>query len=203
MTTAIANPVATEAACPGWGLGALPDDRRYELIDGKPVELPPMRFTQAVVANQMSYLFAQYVQSEGLPYLTGVDASFRLGLPQGNSRIPDVSVTAVRRILGSLDDEPSAWEGIPDIAVEVISPSDAYVDVIGKANLYLSQGVATVLLVDLYHREVTVRQASGEIRVLTADDTLTGEPTLPGFSCRVDDIFSNLNLLLTSETDGN
>ena len=161
-----------------------------------------MGFTQAVVANQMSYLFARHVQSEGLPYLTGVDASFRLGLPQGNSRIPDVSVTAVSRILGSLDDEPSAWEGIPDIAVEVISPSDAYVDVIAKANLYLSQGVATVLLVDLYHREVTVRQASGEIRVLTADDTLTGEPTLPGFSCRVDDIFSNLDLLLTSETDG-
>ena len=93
----------------------------------------------------------------------------------------------------AIEDEPGAWEGTPDIAVEVISLTDTYVDVIEKARLYLRQGVATVLLVDAYNREVTVRQSTGETRVLATDDILTGEPILPGFSCSVTEIFSGLD----------
>lgn len=205
MTTASAIPIAREAEVgytdQDWG--RRPDDRRYELVDGELVELPPMRFSQATVASQLVRLFARYIQNEGLPYLTSVDASFRLGLSQGNFRIPDAHVTAARRVLASIDDEPSAWEGSPDIAVEVVSPTDAYVDVVAKALLYLNHGVSTVLLIDLYHREVTVRQSTGEIHVLTADGMLTGEPILPGFSCPVAEIFSDLDRILLPETEGN
>ena len=159
--------------------------------------------SNALVAGTIYRLFSQHIASEGLPLLAGVGASFRLGLSRGNFRIPDAHVTATRRVLASIDDEPSAWEGSPGIAVEVISPTDAYVDVIAKAKLYLNHGVATVLLADLYHREVTVRQSTGEIRVLTADDVLTGEPVLPGFSCSVAEIFSDLDQLIILETEGN
>ncbi len=203
MTTVITPPIHDEVANAENDWRNRPDDRQYELVDGEPVELPPMRFSQAVIASHIVHLFTLHIQSEGLPYLASVDASFRLGLPQGNSRIPDAHVTAVSRILASLEDEPSVWEGSPDIAVEVISPTDAYVDVIGKAQLYLRQGVSTVLLVDAYHREVTVRQSTGEIRVLTTGDALSGAPVLPGFSCSVAEIFSELDRILMSETEAN
>ena len=212
MTTAIATapPIATETESEESRLGLdfchLPDDRRYEMVDGEPVELPPMRVFNGTVVNKIGRLFGDYIDEAGLPFVASAGASFRLGLSRANFRIPDVSVTHVRQLPASIDDEPSALDGSPDIAVEVISPTDAYVDVIAKAGLYLRQGVATVLLVDLYHREVTVRQASGQIRVLTDDDTLTGEPTLPGFSCRVAEIFSDLDRLLelaTTETEAN
>ena len=205
MTTAVATatPITTETEKTYLDLGYchLPDDRRYEMVDGELVELPPMRYSQAAVIRRIDRLFGDYVDSEELPFSVMPMTSFRLGLSRANFRIPDVSVTHVRQLPTSLDDEPSALDGCPDIAVEVISPTDAYVDVIAKAGLYLGQGVATVLLVDLYHREVTVRQATGEIRVLSGDDTLTGEPTLPGFSCRVSSIFTDLDRLLTASRE--
>ena len=209
MTTAVATatPITIETGTEKTYLDTdfcyLPDDRRYEMVDGELVELPPLRIYNAAVIGQIHQLFRDYVRSESLPFLVAPGASFRLGLSRANFRIPDVSVTHVRELPTSLDDEPSALEGCPDIAVEVISPTDAYLDVIAKASLYLGQGVATVLLVDLYHREVTVRQANGEIRVLSGDDTLTGEPTLPGFSCRVTEIFADLDRLLTAQREEN
>ena len=209
MTTAIAASasIATEAevkkACLDLDFCHLSDDRRYEMIDGKLVELPPMRVFNGTVVNIIGRLFGDYIDEEGQPFVVSAGASFRLGLSRANFRIPNVSVAHVRQLPASLADEPRALDGSTDIAVEVISPTDAYVDVIAKAALYLRQGVATVLLVDLYHREVTVRQATGEIHVLAVDDTLTGEPTLPGFSCRVAEIFHDLDRLLALQEEDN
>lgn len=169
------------------------DGQRYELIDGQPVELPPMRLSHSVVAGTICRLFDRHIANDGLPFVAGVGAAFRLGMSRSNFRIPDLHVTALQRLQIDLNNEPGVWEGFPDIAVEVVSPTDAYLDVIAKARLYLRQGVAVALLVDALHREVTVRQSDGIIRVLTADDTLRLDPTLPGFSCRVADIFSDLD----------
>lgn len=169
------------------------DGKRYELIDGHPVELPPMRVSHSVVAGTMCRLFDRHIENGGLPFVAGVGAAFRLGMSRSNFRIPDLHVTALQRLQIDINNEPGVWEGFPDIAAEVISPTDAYIDVIAKARLYLRQGVAVVLLIDALHREVTVRQSDGMIRVLTADDTLELDPTLPGFSCRVADIFSDLD----------
>ena len=170
------------------------DGKRYELIDGQPVELPPMRVSHSVVAGTIYRLFDRHIENEGLPFVAGVGAAFRLGMSRSNFRIPDLHVTALQRLQIDINNEPpGVWEGFPDIAVAVISPTDAYIDVIAKARLYLRQGVAVVLLIDARHREVAVRQSDGMIRVLTADDTLELDPTLSGFSCRVTDIFSDLD----------
>ena len=171
------------------------DGKRYELIDGVAVERPPMRMSHSAVAGTMHRLFGNHIASARLPFVAGVGASFRLGMSRANFRIPDVHVTALERIAIDLSDEPGVWEGYPDIAVEVVSPTDAYLDVVAKARLYLRQGVAVALLIDARHREVTMRQSDGAIRVLTADDTLELEATLPGFSCPVAEIFVDLDRL--------
>ncbi len=180
----------------------LPDDgKRYELVDGELKELPPMRMSHSAVVSKIDRLFGQHVESEGLPFLVGQGAAFRLGLSGANFRVPDLHVTALQRVPASLDAEPGIWGGFPDIAVEVISPTDTYVEVIGKARLYLERGVAIVLLIDLYHREVTARQSTGEIHVLTTDDMLTLNPVLPGFSCPVADVFSDLDRMAALGTE--
>ena len=193
MTTATAPTIHEETVHAEKDWSNLPDDRRYEMVDGELVELPPMRRAPSIVAGKISRLFDQYIEDENLLFWVGSGASFRLGLSSANFRIPDVSVTAERPGTPDIEDEPGVWEGTPDIAVEVVSLTDTYVDVIEKARLYLRQGVATVLLVDAYNREVTVRQSTGETRVLTTDDIFTGEPVLPGFSCSVAEIFSGLD----------
>ena len=152
-----------------------------------------MRRAPSIVTSKLNLLLEQHIEDGNLPFWVGIGASFRLGLSSANFRIPDLCVTAERPGTPAIEDEPGVWEGTPDIAVEVVSPTDAYVEVIDKARLYLRQGVATVLLVDAYHRELTVRQSTGEIRVLTTNDVLTGEPVLPMFSCSVSEIFSGLD----------
>ena len=203
MTTATATTVAEGTVYADPGRCNLPDARRYEMVDGELVELPPMRRAPSIVAGKINRLFEQHIEDENLPFWVGIGVSFRLGLSSVNFRVPDLSVTAERPGAPAIEDEPGVWEGTPDIAVEVVSPTDAYVDVIEKARLYLRQGVATVLLVDAYSREVTVRQSTGETRVLTTDDILTGEPVLPGFSCSVAEIFSGLDRVTALRAEGN
>ena len=185
------EPADTDIEARSWA----DDGKRYELIDGVVVERPPMRMSHSAVAGTMHRLFGNHIAGAQLPFVAGVGASFRLGMSRANFRIPDVHVTALERIAIDLSDEPGVWEGYPDIAVEVVSPTDAYLDVVAKARLYLRQGVAVALLIDARHREVTVRQSDGAIRVLTADDTLELEATLPGFSCPVAEIFADLDRL--------
>ena len=187
---------ASEPADTGIAAHRRPDDgKRCELIDGVMVERPPMRMSHSAVAGTMHRLFGNHIADARLPFVAGVGASFRLGMSRANFRIPDVHVTALERIAIDLSDEPGVWEGCPDIAVEVVSPTDAYLDVVAKARLYLRQGVAAALLIDARHREVTVRQSDGAIRVLTADDTLELDAALPGFSCPVAAIFADLDRL--------
>ena len=182
----------------------LPNDgKRYELVDGEPKELPPMRMSHTIVAGTITLLFGQHIKSQGLPFVFGPGAAFRLGMSGANFRIPAVSVTPRERISGNLDHEPGIAEGFPDIAVEVLSPTDTYEEVVAKARLYLERGVAVVLLVDLYNREVVVRPAGGAIHTLTAEDMLALDPVLPGFSCSVAEIFSDLDQLIMLETEGN
>ncbi len=201
MTTATSPPLHEAAVHAENGWRNLPDDRRYEMIDGDLVDLPPMGRAPSIVAGKINRLFEQHIEDDNLPFWVGIGASFRLGLSSANFRIPDLCVTAERPGTLAIEDEPGVWEGTPDTAVEVVSPTDTYVEVIDKARLYLRQGVATVLLVDVYNREVTVRQSTGEIRVLTADDVLTGEPVLPMFACSVSEIFSGLDRVAALRTE--
>ena len=194
-----------ETACSEFERRGWPDDgKRYELVDGTPVELPPMRVSHSAVIYTIGRLVGGHIDRAGLPYLVGMGASFRLGMPRGNFRIPDLHITPLGRLDIDLDDEPGVWEGYPDIAVEVVSPTDAYLDVVAKARLYLRQGVMAALLIDATHREVTVRQSDGAIRVLTGGDTLELGAALPGFSCRVADIFTDMDRMAarTTETEG-
>ena len=181
MTTVITPPIHDEVANAENDWRNLPDDRRYEMVDGELVELPPMRRGISIVTGKVYRLFIQHIEEENLPFWVGIAASFRLGLSSANFRIPDLCVAAERPGTPSIEDEPGVWEGAPDIAVEVVSPTDAYVEVIDKARLYLRQGVSTVLLVDAYSREVTVRQSTGEITFSPQTTYSPGSRFCPGF----------------------
>lgn len=164
-----------------------------ELIDGIPVEKEPMRISHGAVTRRIATLIDNHISNENLPFDVGVGASFRLGMSASNFRIPDLHITALARLDVDLNNEPGVWNGYPDIAIEVISPTDAYMDVIGKAQLYLRQGVSIALIVDARHRQVTVWQANGTVRILAESDTLDLDSVLPGFACRVAEIFAPLD----------
>ena len=80
-------------------------------------------------------------------------------------------------------------EVVPDLVVEIVSPSDSMREVHEKAQMWLRFGVVLVWVVYPDSRTIAVYQSGAPVVTLTEDDTLDGGPVLPGFTLPVRDIF--------------
>ncbi len=78
---------------------------------------------------------------------------------------------------------------VPDLVLEVLSPTDTPEAVQDKIQEWLEAGVQVVWVADPEQRTITVYRADGSIETLTENDTLTGEPVLPGFRLPVSEVF--------------
>ena len=86
--------------------------------------------------------------------------------------------------------EDAFWPGAPDLAVEVVSPGDTYREVDEKAKVWLSAGTRLVWVVNPLLRTVSVYRPGKAVVTLTEAEQLAGEELLPGFHCRIGDIFA-------------
>ncbi|MCI0361412.1 MAG: Uma2 family endonuclease [Planctomycetaceae bacterium] len=80
-------------------------------------------------------------------------------------------------------------DGVPILAVEILSPSDTHSDVTEKVQEYLDVGVALVWVIDPDFETVGVYRPDAEPAFFNKQQELTGEPHLPGFRARVADLF--------------
>jgi Uma2 family endonuclease len=78
----------------------------------------------------------------------------------------------------------------PDLAVEVLSPSDRMADAMSKVTMYLQAGVRLVWLVDPATLTVTIFRQDAAPKMVREADTLDGADVLPGFRIPVAEIFS-------------
>ena len=86
-------------------------------------------------------------------------------------------------------DPAGAFEGPPDLAVEVLSPSDRPAELRSKVADYLAAGTPRVWLVDPERSQVTEYRHLLEPRILREADVQGGGPALPGFSVRIAELF--------------
>lgn len=159
------------------------DVEGFEYIKG---ELVPMsgasRRHGRINVNILRYLDSQVYNSK-LGELYTSETSFKVG-----ERVlkPDVAFVALER----LDvDEDKGLPIPPDLAIEVVSPSDIHSRIIGKVFAYLDAGTRCVWIVDPVSKTVTVYKSEIDIKILTREDTLTGDDVVPGFSCPVELLF--------------
>ena len=103
-------------------------------------------------------------------------------------RAPDVAFVARERYPNGLPKE--FVDGPPDIAVEVVSPSDTHAEVMVKVGEYLDAGARLVWVVSRGTRSVTVHRPDGTAHTLRGDDILSGEDVLPSFEIRVGELLS-------------
>jgi Uma2 family endonuclease len=104
-------------------------------------------------------------------------------------RGPDVSYWSAERL--PLDQVPQGYpELAPDVAIEVLSPHHEMAKIREKMAEYFQRGVRMVWIVDPEDRTVAVYRSMDEGRVLHENATLSGEEVLPGFSCRVAELFA-------------
>ncbi|MGB7338711.1 MAG: Uma2 family endonuclease [Phototrophicaceae bacterium] len=79
---------------------------------------------------------------------------------------------------------------VPDLVIEVISPTDKYSDVSTKVDTYLADGVKLIWIVDPQRKTITVYEGNDTGKILRIEDRLTGGNVLPAFELDIKEIFS-------------
>ena len=168
------------------------DESPYEIIDGKRVELPPMSIYAAVIATELSRKLGNHGEAQGLGRAV-TDGLFRLPLARdrNRNRQPDVAFVSYARWPRErpLPLTVNAWDVVPDLAIEVISPTDGFEEVLGKVAEYFEAGASQVWLLSPALRMVQVYESLTRIHGLTAADELDGGAVLPGFRTPVAALF--------------
>lgn len=166
----------------------MPDDAMHrELVEGELIELPPPELLHVMVARRIYELLRAFTLANALG-----EVFSELGwLVRSDRRTwiqPDISFFRSGRI--DLHNPAKFAEGVPDLAVEVISPSEKAKDVHRKRDFLLSSGAQEVWTVHPRRRTVEIRYANGESRLLREDDEITS-PLFPGWSARVRQFFED------------
>ena len=150
--------------------------------------MSPAGFRHGAVAAQIVFLLQSFVKPRNLGVVGTAEAGFVLARGPDTVRAPDVWFVAHNRVPAEQSSE-GFGQVAPDLAVEVMSPSDRPDDVQGKILEYFAAGTRAVWVAFPRTRTVTVYRAAQSIRLLSPEETLSGEEVLPGFSCRVAELF--------------
>jgi Uma2 family endonuclease len=162
---------------------------RWELINGELVEMSPAGEDHGAYGVAVSSPLYGYVVSYRLGRVYGPDTGFVIRDDPPTVRVPDVAFVRADRLAADRD-RSRFLRVVPDLAVEVISPSESGSEVLAKAMIWLAAGVKLLWLVDPATRTVTIFAAGQAPRGLSIDDTLDGGEVLPGFPLAVRDIFA-------------
>jgi Uma2 family endonuclease len=171
----------------------MPDGDRYELVGGRLVE-KSMGWKASLIATILSGLIRMYDPKYQQGHIV-VEGSYQC-FPDDPKRVrkPDVSFIRKEKLIGrGLPNGHSPL--VPDLIAEVVSPSDAYADIEERVDEHFRAGVSLAWVINPDTRVVLVFHADRtESSRLREDDELTGEHVLPGFRCKVRDIFAPLDL---------
>ncbi len=171
-----------------WRLGE--GDTRRELVNGEIVEMTPVGGVHGLVTLRIGRWLAEHVERHGGGQVVVGDVGFVLALPNDPERVraPDVAFVSSARLPGGRLPE-GFLQGAPELAVEVLSPSDNPVEVQQKVRDYLEAGGRLVWVVAPQAKTVTVYRADGSARLLREPDHLDGDGVLPGLTIPLADVF--------------
>lgn len=169
-------------------LARLPDDGfRHELQAGLLVAEPIPFPRHAQVQARLIALLDGFARPRGLGQVLG-DGGFLLASNPDTVRGPDVAFVTRERWASSTD-RGRFFRGAPDLAVEVLSPSNRAGEIRAKVADYLAAGARLVWIVDPKRRTVTIHETLLAPRRLGPQDVLDGGEVLPAFSIPVEAVF--------------
>ncbi len=138
------------------------------------------------VAARLGYLFGNYLDQVSIAEVYGSNAGYRMA--SGNLLLPDLSVVLISRFPNGVEPDGFGYFA-PDIAVEVLSPSERREKLKEKIVEYFANGSKLVLVIDPKARTVAVYNSPQKMTTLQEPDTLGCSLVLPGFVCKVAEIF--------------
>jgi Uma2 family endonuclease len=165
----------------------------YEVINGRVVEPPEMGVFESVFATVLSEAIGVFFANSGRLGRTAVETLFRIRTDPDLQRRPDLAFVSYDRWPR---DRPipktAAWEVVPDLAVEVVSPNDLAVEVLERLDDYFAAGVRQVWVVYPRHQRFFVHDGPKRVTILDASDMLDGGEILPGFRLRLAELFEGM-----------
>ena len=171
-------------------LWRLPDDgMRHELVQGELRTMAPGGSEHGAINMDLGGPLWTFVRKHKLGRIFSADTGFVLTQNPDTVRAPDLAFVSAARI-AAVGMPQKFWPGAPDLAVEIVSPSDTLQDVEEKVDEWLAAGTTLVWVINPRRKRVTVYRAPRSVTILEVDDELDGQDVVPGFKCRVADLFS-------------
>jgi len=165
------------------------DGVRSELVRGEVIEMTPSAAESRAVGNEIAFRLTAFVKAGHLGRVYIPDAGFVVARDPDSVRVPDVAFVSRERA-GLHPPIRGFLPGAPDLAVELVSPTDRATDLHAKVTDYLEAGTRIVWVVYPEEREVVVYGAGGDTRTVAQNGTLTGDPVIPGLSIPVGELFA-------------
>lgn len=186
MTSAVLNPPVLN------GVANVRDDERvYEIVNGQPREVEPMGLYENLLASELFAILHQFITQHRLG-TPAIETMFQLKRSPLLQRKPDIAfVSKARRPRGPIPRQ-AAWEVAPDLAVEIVSPTNLADEVDSKVVEYFQAGVRLVWVLFPETRRMYVYESLERMRAIGVNDQLDGGDILPGFSIRLGDLFAAL-----------
>jgi Uma2 family endonuclease len=188
MNAIVPRPITTTEQ-----LLALEDDGvERELIRGRLWERPRTRrnFRHSGAEAKITFLLVQWLNQQPIPrgrILSG-EAGFRLLKDPDTTVGIDVAYMSAE-LAAATPPAAALVDGIPILAVEILSPSDKHEDITAKVGEYLAAGVPVTWVVDPDFRTVSVYRPGQEPEMFNVRAQLSGDPHLPGFQVAVAELF--------------
>jgi Uma2 family endonuclease len=167
----------------------MPTDEPWELWDGELMQVPGAGFDASDLAQWIGMLIGLYVRPRRLGRVTGADGTYILIPAPQTVVVPDVAFVRWDR-LPERGERQGYFPVPPDLAVEVVSPTDEPGDIARKQDLYRRAGVPLVWWVYPTRRSVVVFRDGQPVAEVGEDGELDGDPVLPGFRLSVFEIFA-------------
>jgi Uma2 family endonuclease len=168
---------------------ALGEDASFELIRGELHEVAATKFIHIAVAGQFSTYLGVYSVTQRPGRVLVGEGGFVLEENPDSLIIPDVAFMLIERFPPK--HKRRDWGRIPpDVAIEVLSPSNTRQEIERKLAIYLAAGVRLVWVADTDRETVTAYTPDGRVRVYAVGEDLDGGDVLPGFRVPVAEFFA-------------
>jgi len=166
---------------------AMGDIGRCELIYGEIVTMSPAGVPHGIVAMRIGSFLSRFVDEHDLGIVLAAETGFKIESDPDLVRAPDASFIAKSRLSGGVP--KGFFDGVPDLAVEVVSPNDAKRDVAEKVNMWLAHGTQVTWVADPKSMTVVIHRVGQRPQTRGLGDEVRDEPLLPGFVLPLSNVF--------------
>lgn len=163
---------------------------QYELWDGAIIKMPPASMLPSTITARITGLLIFYLMENDIGFLTSAEGAYILS--KNHTFAPDVGYISYERQPENI--ERGFVPQAPDLAVEVVSPSDNTKDVQQKAEIYLAHGTRLVWIIYPVAQKVEIYHINSDGKIQIEEkvitDSLSGKDVLPDLTIAINDIFA-------------